>query len=139
MGMGNLRALSVVFIVITAGVGGCDSHDVSNPQQEDRGLGIVQGTLGIMRTARVASPPSVVIQGQVRELEGGAYVVKSFSGEEMRVPLDENTSIDRPAHVGDHIEVYLDEGQRATQIRNIDHHVLEQQHDFGQETSKAQR
>ena len=125
--MGILRAFSLALIVITAGVGGCETHEVvSSPQQEDRGLGIVQGTLGTMRGARVPSPASVVMQGQVLDLEGGAYVVRSLSGDEMRVPLDENTSIDRPARVGDHIEVYLDEGHRATQIRNIDHYALEQ-------------
>jgi len=125
--MGTLRVFFLALIVITAGVGGCETHEVvSSPQQEDRGLGIVQGTLGTMRAARVPSPASVVMQGQVLELEGGAYVVRSLSGDEMRVPLDENTSIDRPAHVGDHIEVYLDEGHRAIQIRNIDHLDLEQ-------------
>jgi hypothetical protein len=60
------------------------------------------------------------MRGQVLGLEGGAYVIKSSSGQEARVPLDENTSVDRPAHVGDHIEVYFDASHRAIQIRNID-------------------
>lgn len=111
-------------LVVTAGATGCETREaVSSLQQEARGLGIVQGTLGIMRAASVPSQASAVMRGQVLELEGGAYVVRSSSGEEARVPLDENTSADRPAHVGDHIEVYFDAGHRAIQIRNIDREI----------------
>jgi hypothetical protein len=108
-------------LVMTAGATGCETRETaSNLQQEARGLGIVQGTLGILRAASVPPRASVMMRGQVLELEGGAYVARSSSGEEVRVPLDENTSADRPAHVGDHIEVYFDAGHRAIQIRNID-------------------
>jgi len=64
-----------------------------------------------------------VMRGQVLALEGAAYVARSSSGEEVRVPLDENTSVDRPAHVGDHIEVSSDAEYRALQIRNIDNEI----------------
>lgn len=112
------------FLVMTAGATGCESREaVSGLQQEARGLGIVQGTLGIMGAASVPSQASAVMRGQVLELEGGAYVARSSSGEEVRVPLDENTSADRPAHVGDHIEVRFDAGYRAIQIRNIDRQI----------------
>jgi hypothetical protein len=37
-----------------------------------------------------------------------------------RVAHDENTRIDRPAHVGDRIEVFADDKGRAVLIRNID-------------------
>jgi hypothetical protein len=110
--------------VMTAGATGCDTREVvSSVQQEARGLGIVQGTLGIVRAASVPSQASGVMRGQVLQLEGGAYVARSSSGEEVRVPLDENTSADRPAHVGDHIEVHFDAEHRAIQIRNIDRQI----------------
>jgi len=119
-----LWAFLLGLLVMTGGATGCESREaMSNLQQEARGLGIVQGTLGILRAARVPSHASAVMRGQVLELEGGAYVARSSSGEEVRVPLDENTLIDRPAHVGDHIEVYFDAEHRAIQIRNIDREI----------------
>ena len=122
--MGTLKAFLVVVIVITGGVSGCSiSEVVSKSQQEDRGLGIVLGTLGTMQGTSLPPAGSAAVRGQVLEIEGGAYVLRSLSGDEMRLPLDENTSIDRPAHVGDHIEAYFDEGRRATQVRNIDHQI----------------
>ena len=36
------------------------------------------------------------------------------------VAHDENTRIDRPAHVGDRIEVFADDKGRAVLIRDID-------------------
>jgi hypothetical protein len=119
-----LWAFLLGFLVMTGGATGCESREaVSNLQQESRGLGIVQGTLGILRAANVPSQASAVMRGQVLELEGGAYVAMSSTGEEVRVPLDENTLIDRPAHVGDHIEVKFDAEHRAIQIRNIDREI----------------
>ena len=111
-------------LVITAGATGYETREaVPNLQQEARGVGIVQGTLGVLSGASLPPLASAVMRGQVLELEGGAYVARSSSGEEVRVPLDENTSADRPAHVGDHIEVYFDAGHRAIQIRNIDSQI----------------
>jgi hypothetical protein len=122
--MRNLGAFLVGLLAMTSGVAGCENREtVSNLQQEDRGLGIVQGTLGIIRETDVPLHASATMRGQVLELEGGAYVVRSSSGEEVRVPLDENTSVDRPAHVGDHIEVHFDVEHRAIQIRNIDRQI----------------
>ena len=122
--MKSFRAFIVSLVVITAGAAGCDTHEVtSNLQQEARGLGIVRGTLGLMRAARLPSGPSAVMHCQVLELEGGAYVARTLSGEEIRIPLDENTVADRPAHVGDYIEVHFDPDYRALQIRNIDHEI----------------
>jgi hypothetical protein len=57
----------------------------------------------------------------VAGVEGGAYVVQEVSGLERRVAHDENTRIDRPTHVGDWIEVFVDGQDRAVLIRNIDH------------------
>lgn len=122
--MGTLKAFLVALIVITGGVNGCSIFEVvSKTQQEDRGLGIVLGTLGTMQGTSLPSAGSAAVRGQVLGIEGGAYVFRSLSGDEMRLPLDENTSIDRPAHVGDHIEAYFDEGHRAIQIRNVDHQI----------------
>jgi hypothetical protein len=58
--------------------------------------------------------------GQVTAVEGGAYVLQEPGGIERRVAHDENTRIDRPAHVGDWIETFLDDSGRAILIRNID-------------------
>lgn len=111
-------------LVLAAGITGCQAREaVPNLQQEARGAGIVQGTLGVLGGASVPPHASAAWRGQVLELEGGAYVARSSSGEEVRVPHDENTSADRPAHVGDHIEVYFDEAHRALQIRNIDSQI----------------
>jgi hypothetical protein len=123
--MRNFKAFILGLVVMTAVAAGCDTREVkSNLQQEARGLGIVQGTLGLMRVERLPSHASAVLQGQVLELEGGAYIARTSAGEEIRVPLDENTLADRPAHVGDHIEVHFDPEQRAIQIRNIDREIV---------------
>lgn len=100
---------------------GCDIAKTS--EQEDLGRGIVQGTLGVqpgsdLQLAILAQASSLT--GQVTAVEGGAYVVQEVSGTERRVAHDENTRIDRPAHVGDRIEVFVDDRGRAVFIRNID-------------------
>ena len=100
---------------------GCDIAGMS--KQEDLGQGIVQGTLGAQQTGdvRLAMPTNVFsLIGQVTAVEGGAYVLQEVSGIERRVAHDENTRIDRPAHVGDRIEVFIDDKGRAVLIRNID-------------------
>jgi hypothetical protein len=100
---------------------GCDIAGMS--KQEDLGQGIVQGTLGAQQTGevRLAMPTNVFsLIGQMTAVEGGAYVLQEVSGIERRVAHDENTRIDRPAHVGDRIEVFIDDKGRAVLIRNID-------------------
>lgn len=90
--------------------------------QEYLGIGIVSGTLGEQKRAALPagelSSPSVV--GQVQALEGGAYLVRDAQGQEIRVPHDENTKIDRPAHVGDRIQSWFDRHGRAVLIRSLD-------------------
>lgn len=101
---------------------GCNIAGTST--QEDLGRGIVRGTLGAQPggDVRLARPSHTVsFTGQVAAVEGGAYVVQEVSGLERRVAHDENTRIDRPAHVGDWIEVFVDGKGRAVLIRNIDH------------------
>ena len=120
---------------------GCTTTETSG--QEDLGRGIVRGTLGaqLAHNARLPIPAHTVsftghvtavevrrtmptnvfsIRGQVTAVEGGAYVLQESSGIEHRVAHDENTRIDRPAHIGDRIEVFLDDKGHAVIIRNID-------------------
>ncbi len=100
---------------------GCNISGTSG--QEDLGRGIVRGTLGAQLAGVVWGPiPANVftLRGQVTAVEGGAYVIQEVSGIERRVAHDENTRIDRPAHVGDRIEAFVDDKGRAVLIRNID-------------------
>lgn len=100
---------------------GCNIAGTSG--QEDLGRGIVKGTLGA-QLAGDAWPPIPAhtdsFIGQVTAVEGGAYVLQEVSGIERRVGHDQNTRIDRPAHVGDRVEVFVDDRDRAVLIRNID-------------------
>ncbi|MEQ1791362.1 MAG: hypothetical protein ABL905_03560 [Nitrospiraceae bacterium] len=101
---------------------GCDSAGPA--KQEDLGRGIVQGTLGARpnSAAGLAVPAHAsMLEGQVTAVEGGAYLVREIGGIDRRLAHDENTRIDRPAHVGDRIEAFVDEGGRAILIRNRDH------------------
>ena len=101
---------------------GCNTAGTST--QEDLGRGIVWGTLGAQpgSEVRLAIPANAFsLTGQVTAVEGGAYVLQEVSGIERRVAHDENTRIDRPAHVGDRIEAFVDDKGRAVLIRNIDH------------------
>lgn len=100
---------------------GCDIAGTT--RQEDLGRGIVRGTLGAQPAVDVqlAIPANAVsFKGQVTAVEGGAYVLEEVGGIERRVAHDENTRIDRPAHVGDRIEAFVDDRGRAILIRNID-------------------
>ena len=100
---------------------GCNIAGTST--QEDLGRGIVRGTLGAQPGSEVRLPipaDAFSLKGQVTAVEGGAYVLQEVSGLERRVAHDENTRIDRPAHVGDRIEAFVDDKGRAVLIRNID-------------------
>jgi hypothetical protein len=85
-------------------------------------MGIVSGTLGAQSRPAVSpgeqSTASVV--GQVQAVEGGAYLVRDVRGQEYRIPHDENTKIDRPAHVGDRIQSWFDRHGRAVLIRSLE-------------------
>ncbi|HMS83010.1 MAG TPA: hypothetical protein PKD12_05130 [Nitrospira sp.] len=92
--------------------------------QEYLGLGIVSGTLGEQKRLGLSSKelPSTSVVGQIQALEGAAYLIRDSQGRELRIPHDENTRIDRPAHVGDHIQSWLDRHGRAVLIRNLEGH-----------------
>lgn len=114
--------LGLSFLLLA--VSGCVSPD--STEEEALGRGIVRGTLGAYAGgAAEMAPPGATesVQGYVVVLEGGAYVLEGIDGAGYRIPLDENTRIDRPAHVGDKIEAFLDRGGRALLIRNIDHEL----------------
>ena len=113
-----------IVIVLGMSLLGAGCNIVGTSKQEDLGQGIVWGTLGAQPTGqmRPTMPTNVLsLPGQVTAVEGGAYVLQDVSGVEHRVAHDENTRIDRPAHVGDRIEAFVDDRGRAVLIRNIDH------------------
>ena len=102
---------------------GCAQSIVhGHSSQEDLGMGIVSGTLGEQQRVAlcVGVPSSISVVGQVQALEGGAYLIRDAQGQEILVPHDENTRIDRPAHVGDRIQSWLDHQGRAVLIRSLD-------------------
>ncbi|MBI4000748.1 MAG: hypothetical protein HY348_03080 [Nitrospira defluvii] len=90
--------------------------------QEDLGRGIISGTRSAQSrsTAPAIEQPAGSVVGQVQALEGGAYLVRDVRGQEHRIPHDENTQIDRPAHVGDRIQSWFDRHGRAVLIRSLD-------------------
>lgn len=102
---------------------GCVHSPVSGPSaQEYLGRGIVSGTLGARQYATqfAGEPASLSVIGQVQALEGAAYLIRDAQGKDIRVPHDQNTRIDRPAHVGDRIQCWLDHRGRAVEIRSLD-------------------
>ncbi len=97
-----------------------------NTRQADIGLGIVEGTKGFQELQEdLTMRKDVVrsIRGQVHHIEGGAYVVHTENQSQIRLPVDENTRIDRPAHKGDWIDAYVNEDGRALVIRNVDDQI----------------
>ncbi|MBH0185993.1 MAG: hypothetical protein HP494_00900 [Nitrospira sp.] len=103
---------------------GCVHSSVSGPSaQEYLGRGIVSGTLGAAQQRTVQSsgePTALSVIGQVQALEGAAYLIRDAQGKDIRIPHDQHTRIDRPAHVGDHIQCWLDHHGRAVIIHSLD-------------------
>ncbi len=118
----------LISLLSVLGFIGCANH-MTEPtsHQSALGQGIVEGTKGyqqlqndpMMRNGAVRK-----IRGQVHHLEGAAYVVHTSGENEVRLPVDENTSIDRPAHKGDWIDAYVNESGRAIFIRNVDSQII---------------
>lgn len=114
----HARLLISLLILMT----GCAQSTVQgSSSQEDLGMGIVSGTLGEQQRVAlcIGEPSSMSVVGQVQALEGGAYIIRDAQGKEIRVPHDENTRIDRPAHMGDHIQSWFDRQGRAVLIRSL--------------------
>jgi hypothetical protein len=111
--------LPIMLVVAT----GCTQSIVQvGSTQEHLGRGIVSGTLGEQQRVALCAgePSSTSVVGHVLALEGAAYVIRDAQGQDIRIPHDENTRIDRPAHVGDRIRSWLDRHGRAVLIRNLD-------------------
>ncbi|MFO0775218.1 MAG: hypothetical protein U0172_11205 [Nitrospiraceae bacterium] len=108
--------------IVVGSLASLPENGAGEVQQEHLGRGIVAGSLASFERApgQHAMSGERVLVGQVVKLEGGAYVVRESSGREWRVPHDENTHSDRPAHVGDAIQVGLDHAGRALHIANVD-------------------
>jgi hypothetical protein len=118
--MASRQAVLPLLLVSAAG---CAQSVMQNQSsQEYLGVGIVSGTLGEQQRVSLCAgePSSIWVVGQVLALEGGAYLIRNNQGQEIRLPHDENTRIDRPAHVGDRIQSWLDRQGRAVLIRNLD-------------------
>lgn len=115
------RAVLLPAMLIVA-TGCAQSVAPGHVSQEYLGMGIVSGTLGEQQRVALCAgePSSISVIGQVQALEGGAYVIWNALGHEIRIPHDENTRIDRPAHVGDRIQSWFDRHGRAVLIRNLD-------------------
>ena len=104
---------------------GCSSShdDLHAIRQEHLGKGIVVGSTVEQQKQQgifTSGPSSQTLRGQIIKIEGAAYVVRDLKGMVTRLPIDQNTAIDRPAHVGDWIEAYTDDSGRALQVRNVD-------------------
>ncbi len=114
-------------ILVLMGLVGCGgTQEPVGLRQADIGLGIVEGTKGYRQIQEEALSPKEslrIVEGQVFQIEGAAYVVHINDQIEARLPFDENTRIDRPAHIGDWIEAQLDQEGRARIIRNIDDRI----------------
>ncbi|GJL66446.1 MAG: hypothetical protein NPIRA05_14170 [Nitrospirales bacterium] len=118
-----------VFCILTGTLTfGCSmSSQTIHSDQESLGHGIVVGSLAEQRKQQhimEAWPSSRTIIGQVKKIEGAAYLLTNNTGETIRLPVDQETMIDRPAHVGDWLKAYTDPSGRALQIRNIDEEMM---------------
>lgn len=113
---------AVLPLLLVSATGCTQSVIQKQSSQEYLGMGIVSGTLGEQQRVALCAgePSSITVVGQVLALEGGAYLIRNSQGQEIRLPHDENTRIDRPAHVGDRIQSWLDRQGRAVLIRNLD-------------------
>ncbi len=113
---------AVLPLLLVSATGCTQSVIQKQSSQEYLGMGIVSGTLGEQQRVALCAgePSSITVVGQVLALEGGAYLIRNSQGQEIRLPHDENTRIDRPAHVGDRIQPWLDRQGRAVLIRNLD-------------------
>jgi hypothetical protein len=113
-----------LYLILIALFAGCATQSVdTNGRQADIGLSIVEGTKGyrqIQNEKLALNKGMRQVKGQVFQIEGAAYVVHMNDRIDVRLPVDENTRIDRPAHIGDWIEAQLDQDGRARTIRNID-------------------
>ncbi len=110
-----------------AGLMGC-ANQMAEPtsHQVALGVGIVEGTKGYQQLQddpMGSQGVATKVRGQVHHIEGAAYVVFTNNRKEVRLPVDENTQIDRPAHKGDWIDAYLNAAGLAMYIQNVDDQI----------------
>ena len=121
----NVYALC--FVISTLSLGCATEFQTTPSDQESLGKGIVVGSMAEQynQKAIFTSWPSLLtVKGQVTKIEGAAYLLTTIQGNEIRLPFDQDTTIDRPAHVGDWIRAYTDDSGRARQISNIDEEII---------------
>lgn len=124
----NYEMVLVFLIILSFGQEGCtptSTPTTNEENQEDIGRGIVIGTLGSQQSDLEPPLGTSKVIGQVLKIEGGAYILQNLHDTQERLPIDQNTSIDRPAHIGDWVEAYVDTSGRARKIRNVDHEIVE--------------
>ena len=117
----------IIVIISVLWFAGC-AKNMTEPTsyQSALGVGIVEGTKGYQQLHENPTMRDGVVtkvRGQVHHIEGAAYVVYTKNHMEVRLPVDENTQIDRPAHKGDWIDAYVNEAGVAMLIRNVDDQV----------------
>ncbi|UCH91829.1 MAG: hypothetical protein JSU60_03765 [Nitrospirota bacterium] len=118
----------VMFLLSVVWLAGCMNQTPEpTSHQSALGMGIVEGTKGYQQLQEglmTRNDAVRKVRGQVHHIEGAAYVVYTETDREVRLPVDENTRIDRPAHKGDWIDAYVNEDGRAVVIRNVDDQVV---------------
>ena len=118
----------VMFLLSVVWLAGCMNQTPEpTSHQSALGMGIVEGTKGYQQLQEglmTRNDAVRKVRGQVHHIEGAAYVVYTETDREVRLPVDENTRIDRPAHKGDWIDAYVNEAGRAVVIRNVDDQVV---------------
>jgi len=118
----------VMFLLSVVWLAGCMNQTPEpTSHQSALGMGIVEGTKGyqqLQEDLMMRNGVVKLVRGQVHHIEGAAYVVHTKTQGEVRLPVDENTRIDRPAHKGDWIDAYVNEAGRAIVIRNVDDQIV---------------
>ena len=122
------RLQGMLFLLGVIWLTGCmNQAPEPTSHQSALGLGIVEGTKGYQQLQEDLMGRNGAVRkvrGQVHHIEGAAYVVHTETQREVRLPVDENTQIDRPAHKGDWIDAYVNEAGRAIVIRNVDDQIV---------------
>ena len=123
-----MRLQGIVCMMSVVWLTACASHAPEpTSYQAALGLGIVEGTKGyqqLLEDPMMRNGVVTKVRGQVRHIEGAAYIVHTKSHSDVRLPVDENTRIDRPAHKGDWIDAYMNEAGVAIFIRNVDDQMI---------------
>lgn len=80
----------------------------------------MRGSYGMSSLPRIRQTAAIVHKLKLTPGPNSLRVIRDVQGKEIRVPHDENTRIDRPAHVGDCIQSWLDHHGHAVLIRSLD-------------------